>query len=146
MAVPSPGDGGRSPSAGRPRPSADQIRDGVAHACARLDDLRTRLRRYGDTEPLDRLLALLRDGDEDLADVVEAIHRTVLAHEGRGVYGAPRGADHGTLPGGGDARPAAGILSCPRGRCSRVRIPRGGDGPAQDCAVFGVPLKPERLY
>ncbi|MDT0402861.1 MULTISPECIES: hypothetical protein [Streptomyces] len=137
---------GRSPSARRTRPSGDQVRDGLAHVCERLDDLRDRLRRYGDTESLNRLTERLRDGEEAVADDVLTIHRTVLAHEGRGIYGAVRGVDNGRLPGGDDPRPASVVHLCPQGRCSRLWLPHDGDGPVPDCAVFGVRLKQERLY
>jgi hypothetical protein len=99
-----------------------QVADAVARVCTDEPDIRACLERAGDTSPLDRVIAAVRDGGE-VRDLLDALHAALQrGGDALGVYGPNRsGAGYrAARPVGlGDPRPVEVVFLCPRGTCSR---------------------------
>jgi hypothetical protein len=118
-------------------------REEVAYVCARLDQIRTSLERYGreGAAPLERVVAALR-AEEDPVPALDALHEALLvAGDAVGLHGRVRGLS----PLGVDADlPDEWVLLCPTGQCARHAWPDGGDA-EPPCRVSGRPLRRARL-
>ncbi len=122
--------------------------EALARVCAEEPQIRARLESAGDASPLDRLIAVVRDGGELTGplDELHAVLRAAPHAEGRG--SARRGGGfRGVRPMGmGDPRPVEVVFLCPRGSCSRRWQPDPVASPTPPaCLVHGEPLLWERL-
>lgn len=122
----------------------------LARACHDAAEIRESLESAGDTSPLDRLAAALRQGAdvrEPLWELHEAIRRSgdalglpPLGLRARGGYGvAPAGL--------GEARPVEVVFLCPNRVCTRVWRPRPDSTPegTPRCQLLDQPMRWERL-
>lgn len=134
------------------RDESTEVADAVARVCADVPTIRARLERAGDTSPLDRLIAAMRDGGE-VAERLGELHTALQrCGDALGVFGSTRrgGGYGGTLPGGmGDPNPVEVVFLCPRGSCSRGWRPDPATSPSPStpptCQLHGEPLRWERL-
>lgn len=132
------------------RAKSTQAADAVARVCTEEPGIRARLEGAGDTSPLDRLIAAVRDGgevDQQLGELHTALQR---CGDALGVFGSARrgGGYGGTLPGGmGDPNPVEVVFLCPRGSCSRAWRPNPVAQPSTPptCQLYGESLRWERL-
>lgn len=132
------------------RQESREVADAVARVCTEEPHIRTRLDRAGDTAPLDRLIAAVRDGapvTEPLDELHAALQR---CGDALGVYGATRrrGYRSAVPVGMGDPRPVEVVFLCPRGTCSRTWRPDPSTSPSTPptCRLHdGEPLRWTRL-
>jgi len=127
-----------------------QVADAVAWVCAEEPGIRACLERAGDTSPLDRLIAVVRDGG-DVAERLDELHSALQrCGDALGVFGPTRrgGGYVGALPGGiGDPRQVEVLFLCPRGSCSRAwrPDPTTSTSSPPTCQLHGESLRWERL-
>lgn len=127
-----------------------QVADAVAQVCADVPGIRARLERAGDTAPLDRLIATVRDGGE-VAERLGELHGALQrCGDALGVFGSTRrgGGFRSARPVGmGDPRPVEVVFLCPRGTCSRAWRPDPAAPPSTPptCLLHSEPLRWERL-
>lgn len=127
-----------------------QVVDAVARACAGEPQYRARLERAGDTSPLDRLIAAVRDGGEVAERVDELNDALQRGGDALGLFGPTRrgGNFRGVRPDGmGAPRPVEVAFLCPRGTCSRDWQPDPTAPPSAPptCQVYREPLRWTRL-
>ncbi|MGI9003117.1 MAG: hypothetical protein ACR2GH_15910 [Pseudonocardia sp.] len=102
-----------------------EVADAVARVCTEEPGIRARLDRAGDTGPLDRLIAAVRDGDL-VSERLDELHAALQqCGDALGVYGATRrGGYRSAVPVGmGNPRAVEVLFLCPRGTCSRTWRP-----------------------
>ena len=128
-----------------------QVPDAVARVCAEEPQIRARLERAGDTSPLDRLIAAVRDGGE-VPERLDELHTALQrCGDALGVFGPTRrsgGGFRSARPVGmGNLRPVEVVFLCPRGTCSRTWRPDPVASPSAPppCQVHGEALRWERL-
>lgn len=132
------------------REESTQVTDAVAWVCAGEPGIRACLERDGDTSPLDRLIAAVRDGGE-VVERLDELHAALQrCGDALGVFGPTRrgGNYHGAHPVGmGDPRPVEVVFLCPRGNCSRTWRPDAVTQPSTppECQLHGESLRWERL-
>ncbi|MGW1761540.1 hypothetical protein [Streptomyces mirabilis] len=116
--------------------------DEVAYVCGQLERIRADLEMHSaqGAAPVERLLAVLRAGEDPTA-LLDALHEALLAAgDAAGIHGRARGLN----PIGADpAVPGKWVLLCPSGQCSRYCWPDGPDAPR--CRINDQPLRRERL-
>lgn len=128
-----------------------QVVDAVARVCAEEPQFRARLERAGDTSPLDRLIAAVRDGGGEVAERVNELHAALRqGGDALGLFGPTRrgGSFRGVRPDGlGAPRPVEVAFLCPRGTCSRDWRPDPITPPSAPpiCQVHAEPLRWTRL-
>lgn len=127
-----------------------QVADAVARVCADAPGIRARLDCAGDTSPLERLIAAVRDGGE-VAERLSELHAALQrCGDALGVFGPTRrgGNYRGAHPVGmGDPRPVEVVFLCPRGSCSRDWRPDPTTPPSTPptCLLHSESLRWERL-
>jgi len=128
-----------------------QVADAVARVCADEPQIRAHLERAGDTSPLDRLIAAVRDGGE-VPERLDELHTALQrCGDALGVFGPTRrsgGGFRSARPVGmGDPRRVEVVFLCPRGTCSRAWLPDPAAPPSTPptCQMHGAPLRWERL-
>lgn len=132
------------------REQSTRVADVVARVCAEEPQIRARLERAGDTSPLDRLIAAVRDGG-DVAERLDELHVALQqGGDALGVFGPTRrgGNFRGVRPDGmGARRPVEVAFLCPRGTCSRDWRPDPIAPPSAPpiCQVHAEPLRWARL-
>lgn len=127
------------------------VADAVARVCTDEPAMRACLQQAGDTSPLDRVIAAVRDGGE-VPGLLDALHAALQrGGDVRGVFGSSLcGTSYrGARPVGlGDPRPAEVVFLCPRGTCSRRWRPHPAAAPSTPptCRLHdGEPLCWKRL-
>lgn len=127
-----------------------QVTDAVARVCVDAPGIRARLEHAGDTSPLDRLIAAVRDRGE-VSERLDELHTALQrCGDALGVFGPTRrGRDFRSVHpvGLGDPRPVEVVFLCPRGSCSRAWRPDPAAPPSSSptCLLHGEPLRWERL-
>lgn len=132
------------------REESTQVADAVAQVCADVPGIRARLERAGDTSPLDRLIAAVRDSDEVSEQLGEWHTALQRCGDALGVFGPTRrgGGFRSARPVGlGDPSPVEVVFLCPRGSCSRAWRPDPASPPSTSptCLLHSEPLRWERL-
>jgi hypothetical protein len=133
-----------------PSEQCTQVADAVARVCAEEPQIRARLEGAGDTAPLDRLMAAVRDGGE-VAERLSALRAALQqAGDALGVSAPARRGEgfRSVRPVGmGDPRPVEVVFLCPGGSCSRRLRPDPAVPPLTPptCLLHGQPLRWERL-
>jgi hypothetical protein len=122
----------------------DRTAAAVGYVCGQLADIRDHLAHLGDTGPLERLLAAVRDGYE-LDEPLDRLHEALQAGgDVLGVYGNSA-RSFGLRPAGiTDPRPAEIVFLCPHRRCSRYRWPEPSSE-VPTCEIDDTPMVRERL-